>query len=112
MSDPEVQNWIEEAKSVINDIKTHVTTVNISKTLASTDLKIFINLITLENKKYCIELSANGFRVVGNNFDETVLEENSYFETPYSLLASISPEFHESFGNALLTKLAALQKHN
>lgn len=110
MSDTEVENWIEEAKSVINDIKGHVANVQICEGLESTDWKIFLNLTTLESKKYCIELSVNGFRVVGNSFDETLLDEENYFETPYSLLSAISPGFQKSFGGALVTKLSALQE--
>lgn len=109
MSDPELDNWIEEANSVINDIKGHVTNIQISQTLENTNQKVYLNVITLENKKFCIELSARGFRVVGKNFDENLLDEENYFETPYSLLSSISPHFHESFSNALFNKLNALQ---
>lgn len=108
MSDVEVQDWREEAKSVINDIKEHVTDVHICEAFQNNDHKIYLNLTTLESKPHCIELSASGFRVVGNDFNEMDLNEETYFETPYSLLSSISPQYRSSFGNALLTKLNAL----
>lgn len=107
-----MQSWKEEAQSVINDIKQHVLEAQISECLESSDQKIHLNLATLENNKYCIELSASGFRVVGNDFNESNLSEGSYFETPYSLLSSLSPQFHNSFGSALLMKLSALQENS
>lgn len=106
-----MQSWEEEAQGVINDIKQHVVDAQISEVLKSNDQKIYLNLTTLENNKYCIELSAGGFRVVGNDFNESNLTEGSYFETPYSLLSSLSPQFHNSFGSALLMKLSALQEN-
>lgn len=109
MSDSEVENWEEEAKSVISDIKDHVTDVHVSEALRNNEQKIYLNLKTLENNKYCIELSACGFRIVGKDFNTKNLDEDTYFETPYSLLSSISPGFHNSFGNALSFKLRALQ---
>lgn len=112
MSDEEVDNWREEAKSVINDIKGHVMNIQISEALENTDQKIYLNLTTLENSQYCIELSSSGFRVVGKSFDNINLDGESYFETPYSLLSSISPQFHQSFGNALLIKLIALKNND
>lgn len=110
MSDAEAQNWNEEAKSVINDVKDHVIDIHISPELLNNDHKIYLNLTTLENRKYCIELSANGFRVVGNDFNVINSNEDNYFETPYSLLSVLSPLFHNSFGNALLSKLSALNQ--
>lgn len=112
MSDTETENWIEEAKGVINDIKLHVTDVHICEVLKSRNQKIYLNLVTLESNTFCIEISANGFRVVGKHFDEKLLDEEKYYETPYSLLSAISPGFHKSFGDALLTKLSALENNN
>lgn len=109
MTDVKVENWMEEAKSVIKDIEEHVSNIQISEDLESTDQKIYLNLTTLENNKYCIELSSSGFRVVGKNFNDKHLEDENYYETPYSLLSSISPQFHHSFGNLLSEKLNALQ---
>lgn len=103
------ENWQSEAESVINDIKSHVRTITVSDQLASTSTAIYLNLTTLENKRFCIKLCGLGFCVVGlehNRSDK--VDDLRHFETPYSLLASISPSFHQSFGTELLEKLQAL----
>ncbi|XP_044750146.1 GSK3B-interacting protein [Coccinella septempunctata] len=99
-------NWKLEAQSVIGDIGNHVKFVAISETLLNTNNKIFLNLETLENRTFCIELSASGFRIVGNAFNQNNLDESEYYETPYSLLNRISPMFSASFRDELLEKLA------
>lgn len=99
------ENWKIEAEAVIHDIKDHVKEVSISKQLPSTDSHIYFNLTTLENKPFCILLSALGFGVVGRKFDEVAGECDEYFETPYSLLNKISPKFQMSFSSAVLHKL-------
>lgn len=99
-------NWKLEAQSVINDIKNHVKIVTISETLQSTNKCVFFNLKTLENESLCIELSANGFRIVGNLFDHNDINKSDYYETPYSLLNKISPMFTASFRDELLEKLS------
>lgn len=104
----EFENWESEAEAIINDVKDHVKELKISEKIKSTNRFIYLNLRTIENKDFCIELSAQGFRIVGYNFNENNTDSNEYFETPYSLLNSISPKFKESFGNALLEKLRDL----
>lgn len=110
MSDVEPQNWKAEAEAVVRDIKSHVQAAKVSSVLDSSEHGIYLNLTTLESKNYCIELSASGFRVAGFGFDMTDIEGGDCFETPYSLLNSISPQFHNSFGNALLMKLNNLSE--
>ncbi|KAK9888518.1 hypothetical protein WA026_000769 [Henosepilachna vigintioctopunctata] len=98
-------NWRLEAESVINDIKNHVYSITLSEKLQNTNKKIFLNLITLENQTFCIELSGQGFRIVGKSFDTTDINCSQYYETPYSLLNNVSPMFSTSFGNELIAKL-------
>lgn len=102
------ENWKLEAAAVINDIKDHVKEATLSESLRNNNQYIYINIETLESEKYCIELSANGFRICGKGYDEHNLEGDQYFETPYSLLNKVSPLFSSSFGNALLSKLNTL----
>lgn len=115
MMDNEVKpdNWKSEAEAVINDIKEHVTEVNISKTLESNNIFIFLNITTIESARFCVELSKSGFCIVGHSYDEVNDEkERIYYETPYSLLNVISPQFCNSFGSALLSKLNTLAENN
>ncbi|KAF7418746.1 hypothetical protein HZH68_001399 [Vespula germanica] len=104
------EQWKLEAQSVINDIKNHVNDVKLSDRLCSTNQVIYFNLTTLENLKYCIELSSAGFTIVGNKHDDASNKGNQYFETPYSLLNSTSPQYRDSFGNLLLEKLKELSQ--
>lgn len=108
------ETWPAEAESAINDIRKHVKAANISPQLKSTNQRIFINLTTLENTDYCIEMSASGFRVVGRKYDDTALStiENMNYETPYALLNSISQKYRESFGGELMNKLLDLAKNS
>ena len=57
-----------------------------------------------------MELSSSGFAIVSSEFHDLIEitgeeEELNYFETPYSLLDSISPAYRQSFGDSLLEKL-------
>lgn len=111
----EIINWQEEATAIINDVKTHVAEIDISK-LPSNESHIYMNISTFEGAKYCIHVSSMGFRVVSEMYDtidedktEMVNEEEVY-ETPYALLDKISPRYVESFGNQLCKQLLALQQ--
>lgn len=114
-SDEETLSWEEEANAVINDIQGHVKEVVISRSLPSTSLEIYINVQTLEESKYCIRASTMGFQIVGNSYDNREIYEARHsedypycFETPYSLLASISKEYNVSFATELSSKLENL----
>ncbi|XP_043252388.1 GSK3-beta interaction protein [Colletes gigas] len=99
------EQWKHEAQAVIDDVKQHVTDIKVSETLRSTNQLIYLNLTTLEGLKFCIKLSSAGFSVVGNQHDDTSNTGNEHFETPYSLLDLVSPQYRNSFGNSLLDKL-------
>lgn len=108
------KTWPQEAEGAINDIRKHVRSACISPRLLSNNQRIYINLTTLENSDYCIEMSANGFRVVGRKYDDTTLSsiENMNYETPYALLNNISQKYRESFGGELMNKLLDLAARN
>lgn len=99
--------WKLEAEAVFNDIREHVKSVSISNKFPSNNRRIILNLTTLENDDFCVELSSLGFRVVGQQHD---CNDNcsEYYETPYSLLNNISPLYKKSFGNALVDKLSRM----
>ena len=54
--------WKNEAKAVIKDIQDHVGEMVISEQVPCTNSAVYCNLKTLEGKKYCVELTAAGFR--------------------------------------------------
>jgi len=57
--------------------------------------------------RYCL------FQIVGRQFDTVVEEEMSrYFETIYALLDTVSPQYRQSFGEALAERLTQLQNQS
>lgn len=114
MSEPVLneETWPQEAEAAIGDIKRHVKNASISLKLHNNNQRIYINLTTLENADYCVEMSAAGFRVVGRKYDDVSLAsiENMNYETPYALLNNISQKYRESFGGELMNKLLDLAR--
>ncbi|XP_076660334.1 GSK3-beta interaction protein [Halictus rubicundus] len=102
------EQWKLEAQAVINDVKQHVADIKLSEKLQSTNQFIYLNLTTLEGLRFCIELSGAGFSIVGTQHDNTSNVGTERFETPYSLLDFVSPQYRNSFGNSLLDKLQQL----
>ncbi|TRY72154.1 hypothetical protein TCAL_00257 [Tigriopus californicus] len=106
------EGWQTEAQSVIQDVRGHVQVITTSSILHCGNTRIYLNLTTQEGDRFTIELSRQGFRVVGSDHDNLSLdnaEDPAYFETPYSLLGSVSPAFSTSFGAKLCERLAQLQ---
>ncbi|XP_012141962.1 GSK3-beta interaction protein [Megachile rotundata] len=102
------EQWKLEAQAIINDVKHHVTDIKVSEKLQSSNRFLYLNLTTLEGLKFCIELSSAGFAVVGNDHDDTSQETDQHFETPYSLLDFVSPQYRDSFGSSIIDKLKKL----
>jgi len=103
------EGWKAEAKGVIQDIQKYVTAVKVSDILPSSRNTIYINLTTKETIDYTIELTAQGFKVVGDRHDTDVLKDEIIYETPYSLLDNISPAYRQAFGDHLTDQLLKLQ---
>lgn len=104
----DARQWRLEAQAVIDDVKNHVQDLRVSERLTSTSQVVYLNLITLEGLRFCVELSAAGFAVVGNRHDDVSNVGDERFETPYGLLDFVSPQYRNSFGNELLNKLKEL----
>ena len=80
--------------------------------------QIYFNITTLEGQNLTVKLNSQGFAIVSlGSHDEPVIEiedsaateetEQNYFETPYSLLDSISPAYRYE---TCLKKIDTLQK--
>lgn len=122
------EGWRSEALAVIADIQKFVNKITISTVLPCDENGVYMNLETQEGTNLTVELSAAGFRVCGHQFDtleiasgedkvdqpsSTCSEQISlavYYETPYSLLDSISPSYRDSFSNELAQRLKELCK--
>jgi len=101
--------WREEAKGIIRDVEKYVKFVSVSEVLENSKSQIYLNLITREENIYTVELNLQGFKVVGNALDTSNLTEQPVFETPYSLLDTISPAYRQAFGDHLTDQLLKLQ---
>ncbi|OTF76766.1 DUF727 domain containing protein [Euroglyphus maynei] len=127
------EGWRSEALAVIDDIQPFVEFISISSALPCDNNGIYINLETKESIRLTIELSSVGFRICGRSFDtiddsneidhieitsHSSLEDeppsrismNSYYETPYSLLDTISPSYRNAFSDELSQRLMKLCK--
>ena len=73
---------------------------------------------TVEDLKFTVELSPQGFVVVAKDVHDTISktisetssEDLTYFETPYSLLDSVSPGYREAFGKSLASQLRKISQ--
>ncbi|XP_003730505.3 GSK3B-interacting protein [Strongylocentrotus purpuratus] len=100
-----------EADAAVQEVAFAVKHVEISSKLPASDDVVYLNIVTKENDTFCIELTVQGFRVIGHEYD-TITKDIStpYFETIYSLLDHYSPKYRLTFGQALADKLQELQE--
>lgn len=119
-------SWTEEAQAVIQDVKSHVKTIQLSDKLNQNNTnnsQIYFNITTLEGQNLTVKLNSQGFAIVSLGSHDDVIEiedsaateeteqnQPNYFETPYSLLDSISPAYRQSFTQDLFQKLNNLKK--
>uniref|UniRef100_A0A0R3S652 DUF727 domain-containing protein n=1 Tax=Elaeophora elaphi TaxID=1147741 RepID=A0A0R3S652_9BILA len=104
----------KEAFAAIREVGFAVRMISLPESLPRTADLIFMNLITLEDRMYCIELTQRGWRIASDHHDSMNGDyrqldlHTRYFETIYQLLNVISPEFRNQFANKLSNKLIAL----
>ncbi|OXU22828.1 hypothetical protein TSAR_013605 [Trichomalopsis sarcophagae] len=115
----DAEQWKQEAQAIIGDVRDHVRDIVVcdSPALRSNNRAIHLNLTTLEGLEFCVRLSPQGFSIVGNRHNCTDNAKNDsedddgeYYETIYSLLNVISPQYRNSFGNSLLDRLQRLSE--
>ncbi|KAJ6221991.1 hypothetical protein RDWZM_000536 [Blomia tropicalis] len=119
------EGWRSEALAVVADIKQFVKRIDISDQLPCDENGIYLNLQTKEGDSMTVELSCAGFRVCAHQFDTLTNEKQrivtsassssndtisfeTYYETPYALLDSISPAYRDSFSSELAQRLQQL----
>ncbi|KAH9500238.1 hypothetical protein Btru_077551 [Bulinus truncatus] len=102
-----------EATEVVKEIAYAVKCVQVATALPSDKNLVYINITTKENRNMCVELSLQGFRVVGSHYNEVNPQNFSqYYETIYSLLDSQSSEYRSTFFETLSNKLLNLRRHS
>lgn len=110
--DEEIIDWQTEAIGIINDVKDHVKSIEISNSLVSDGSNVFLNLITKEEKIFTLLLDSKGFKIVSQTKLDTCDEDETdeTYETIYALLQVHSEEYIKSFGNQLIDKLEKIQQ--
>ncbi|XP_053207615.1 GSK3B-interacting protein-like [Panonychus citri] len=115
-------DWTKEAQFIVKEFESVVNYISVSTKLDQSDHLIYFNCETKEGDKYCIELTAAGFRIVSNLFDtidedkKIVHEEENdegqekilnsvFYETMNALLDKMSPLYRIAFSNQLIEKL-------
>ena len=69
----------------------------------------YLNIRSNADKSFCIELSQNGYRVVGHKFDDKSESSGNYYESLQALLTHESKSYVDSFAESLQKKLFAAQ---
>ncbi|KAL5010689.1 hypothetical protein ScPMuIL_012994 [Solemya velum] len=99
-----------EAEEVVKEVAFAVKHVRVSAALPCSETLVYLNLETKENEMYCVELSLQGFQVVGKKYDSVEEKyKGKHYETIYSLLDNLSPGYRTSFGDTLALRLTELQ---
>ena len=107
------KNLLEEVEFHIKDIGFSVNQIYLSKVLPQVPHLAYINIETKEEEKFTVQLSVQGFQVVGHEFDSNGGASAKYpnaYETIYALLETISSSYTKSFSNALADKLNLLNQ--
>lgn len=110
-----------EALKAIKQITFGVIKAEVSEKLPNNDDTSYINIRTLENEDFCIELTNSSYTVVSHEFDtinpEVVkdskcLDTFMCFETVDSLMNRISPLYTKRFNEELARKLNLIEDNN
>ncbi|XP_030387640.1 GSK3-beta interaction protein [Scaptodrosophila lebanonensis] len=87
-----------------------------SKVLPCGSYEAYLNLTTIEQKTYCVEVTSNGYRIVSFEYDTIDSDKiddgfiDLSFESPEALLTEISPSYVVAFGESLCAKLSEIQR--
>jgi hypothetical protein len=114
MNEPsgEQGDFLAEAQLAIDDLGDGIVAdKQLSKHLNNPDDRLiaYINIRSNAKKEFCIELSPNGYRIVGNRFDDKKQSSILYYESLQALLTNESKSYLNSFAESLQQKLFAEQ---
>lgn len=105
-------DFLAEAQLALDDLGDGIVAEkHLSKHLNNPqDISIaFFNIKSKGEKKFCIELSQNGYRVVGHQFDDKSKQSGQFYESLQALLSNESKSYVDSFAQSLQQKLFAAQ---
>ena len=109
------RSLLKEALRVCQEIAFGVQSAAVSDKLEKNDALAYINVRTLEQHDWCVELTATGYLVVAKEFDtidDAVKQDNMTksmtFETVEALMNHLSPLFVKKFNDSVAEKLKNL----
>ncbi len=110
--EPKDRSMAHEAERALNQIKFGIETGSVSEELERSDLIAYINLRTLEQEDWCIELTVGGYLIVARQFDSIDSElkhkninDVNVYETIDALMLKTSPMYIKKFNLSVAEKL-------
>ncbi|CAF0874953.1 unnamed protein product [Rotaria sordida] len=105
-------DFLAEAQLALDDLGDGIVAVKqLSKRLNNPDdvSKAYLNIKSNADVEFCIELTQEGYRVVGDHFDDNSQLSTNYYESLQALLTHESRSYVDSFAHSLQEKLFAAQ---
>ena len=119
-------DWQVEANAVMKDIEPFVFSVKISHQHEPSDLRIHLDLVTLERQKFTVIMDSNGFRaiplkdtrseiqIVSSQEQPAQGDSNDgdvrVYETINALLDDNSPQYREAYAQAIIDKINLIKQ--
>lgn len=103
-------DWVEEANSVIDEIRPFVTKVQLNPS----SLWVQLDIETLESNILSVKLDESGFTVLEQTLDENDGTQKSHqtYESINALLSTVSPGYRKAFAEALISSLETCSSSN
>lgn len=120
-------DWKAEAQAVIDDMRQYVSSIDVSRELNSSDMRVYFDIKTLEAKRLLVSMDSNGFVICDSKMpkdnglgdkpdDEQISHDKSIgnnsgkiYETINALLDDNSGEYRKAFARTLLNKIESIQ---
>ena len=105
------KSLIKEARLAVKAIDYGVESADVSERLESNDLLAYINVRTLEDATWCIELTLDGYQVVSDTWDARDFKRHATttaqrkYETIEALMLAVSPMFGKRFNELVAARL-------
>lgn len=111
-------DWVKEARALIDDIKDFVYDISISTNEQSDNMKIYLNIETLERNRLLVCMYSDGLHVIRETLtmdgafkdDEVRNHKKDHYETIYALLDNFSPMYRDKFCDILKNKLISIEE--
>ncbi|CAJ0591105.1 unnamed protein product [Cylicocyclus nassatus] len=104
-----------EAIAAVHELSFAVQSISVSEMLPRTQDLIFVNLTTIEEQPFCLELTHKGWRITSLRLDCMVGDFTrlelftKYYDSLFSLMDTISPGYRARFGEKLALRLKMLE---